>query len=68
MISRGGAQWRRVRRGQRGTPTLFSLPQTFRWRDGAAYIYTKFQKYLIKYKLKCLQCFQLFVLAPGLCV
>jgi len=42
MISRGGAQWRRVRRGQLGTPTLFlkllgggmeppiDVPQNFR--------------------------------------
>src|SRR6218665_2906950 len=42
-----------------------ALPQTFRWRDGATYrCSTKFLKYLIKYKLKCLQCFPLFVLAP----
>src|SRR6218665_1643283 len=36
-------------------------PQTFRWRGRNLLCSPTFYKYLIKYKLKCLQCFPLFV-------
>src|SRR6218665_1972529 len=52
----GRADWRRVRRGQRGTLFLKLLGGG----DGAAYMSPEIFN---KYKLKCLQCFQLFVLA-----
>ena len=63
MIRRGGSQLRRVRRTAGD-----ALPQTFMWRGWSCLCPPQFQKYLIKYKLKCLQCFPLFVLAPVLCV
>src|SRR6218665_2483691 len=56
MIRRGGPHWRRARRGQRGTLFLKLLGGG----DGAAYMSPEIFN---KYKLKCLQCFQLFVLA-----